>query len=560
MASLARLLSVAGVAVLCAPALAQESKLVRALDGWWKAYRRGAIDMRRWEPDSSEPFVRRYGIDGSGLWVSPLRDLQLLLDAAAAENSAALAERVLRVAGVGLDRERCGLRHAPAIVRAMAERALDRMTAAPVRRALLARARAGGAEDAMRAAALRSLGQHHDELAHATLVDVLGEPEPQLRLAAAEGLRRQAAPQSVAPLVAALRSERDERVRIALANALRDVLDSAEAAVPIRVVRDAASAVLEALGAGGWRSRLALLELLQRWRMAATVPVLIDLLAACDAPAAQRDDEAVSGTLRARVHELLIDLTGARFPIDRPDQWREFWKGAAGGFRAAARVADAGATHTVSQGFFGIDVRGLRVVFVIDVSLSMAEPYPTRTAAGDDRRALSKLAVAKTELLNAIGSLPAEASFNIVLFAGGVTRWKDGPVAATVANRNAAAQYVRGFGVQSATDIWGGMQSALRLQSLVYGDRYESNVDEVFLLSDGWPTAGDLLNPAQILATIDDTNRFSRVRINTVYLGTIGDVALHAGQGMLPGADWMAPEEMMAQLAAHNGGRHVRPR
>jgi hypothetical protein len=361
-------------------------------------------------------------------------------------------------------------------------------------------------------------------------------------------------------LVAALRNERDEQVRIALAGALRDVFDSGEAAVPIRAARDAAGAVLEALGTGGWRSRLALLELMQRWRTPAAVPVLIDLLAACNAPAAQRDDEAVSGTLRARVHEMLVDLTGARFPIDRLDEWRGFWNGAAGGFRAAARIPDAGDTHTVSQGFFGIDVRGLRVVFVIDVSLSMAEPYPTHTAAGDDRRAPSKLAVAKTELLNAISSLPAEASFNIVLFAGGVTRWQDGPVVATVANRKAAASYVRGAGLESATDIWGGMQSALRLKSLVYGDRYDSNVDEVFLLSDGWPTAGDLLNPAQILATIDDTNRFSRVRINTVYLGTVGDVARHAGQGMSPGADWMPPEEMMAQLAAHNGGRHVRPR
>lgn len=533
-----------------------DNDLVRAMDEWLAAFRKGQIDMRGW--DVAAPRFSRGRLLGP---ITPMRDLQLLLDAAATDASPEAALRVLRIAGTGLDRLRHGHGQAPAMVRTMAERSLARMLSAPVKRLILEIARGAGVaaarEEGTRAAALRATGDVGGSYACATLVAALGEAQPGVRLAAVDGLRRLADLDSVAPLIAQLRSEPEDSVLIALAGALLDIFDAHPAAVPTRQLRDASHAVLDALGRTGWRARLSLLDFVGRFRNSEAVPVLIDLLVACNDKRA-RDPERVSGTLLARVHELLVDLTGTMLAADRPQDWRQFWAEQGAVFRVAASRPVAAEAQTVSQGFFGVAVCGTRVVFIIDVSMSMAEPYPKGTA-GADGRVPTKFDVAKQELLAAIDGLPAEASFNIIAFSGEVARWQNDVVPATVANKASAARHVRRLDLASATDIWGGLQAGLQVKSLAHGERYASSVDEIFLLSDGWPTAGAILDPGQILAAIDDSNRFSRVRINTVFLGTAGDVALHARSG-LPPSDWLRPEEMMAQLAAHNGGRHVRPR
>ena len=65
-------------------------------------------------------------------------------------------------------------------------------------------------------------------------------------------------------------------------------------------------------------------------------------------------------------------------------------------------------------------------------------------------------------------------------------------------------------------------------------------IDELFLLSDGVPTAGDVKDPDEILAIVKQANRYLHVRINTVFTGV--------GQGA----------DFLRKLAEQNDGVFVR--
>ena len=63
--------------------------------------------------------------------------------------------------------------------------------------------------------------------------------------------------------------------------------------------------------------------------------------------------------------------------------------------------------------------------------------------------------------------------------------------------------------------------------------------DEVFVLSDGEPSVGQLINPTEILEAVREINNLRKIRINTVFAGN--------GEGL----------EFMKKLAGENGGIFV---
>ncbi len=129
-------------------------------------------------------------------------------------------------------------------------------------------------------------------------------------------------------------------------------------------------------------------------------------------------------------------------------------------------------------------IRGRHVVFVIDCSGSMgAEVF---TNAG---RRVNRLDYVRYELGRALAALPAGATFNIVVFAGGVLRWQPRGVAASVANQQQAMAFMAHQRPEGGTNIWDAMKTALQ----------EPGVDEVHFLTDGTPTAGPVRGHAEVL-------------------------------------------------------------
>lgn len=546
-----------------------DERVVKALEAWLKLYRDGKVAWNNKGINRKDSVADKFGQlpkDFLGE-LTRERELEILLEKAAAEGTPEAMTMALEVASIGLDDGKYTREMAPFLVRALGEKwtpkftapaALERMVQTARGEAKVAKPRAAG----MRAAALRALGRSTEAQKRSILEQALGAPEASVRLAAADGLAAAADEQAVTALAGCIERETDDRVVEALVGALRASLAKyaaapAGGAEPPQAPESSRLAIRAAIGAIGrtsWRADLALVGFLEDFRSAETIPALIAVLQRFKDNPQDVLSGKTSGLLLHRSHDVLVSLTGAVFPADRPDQWRELWEKEKATMKVSfVRPAKAGDEITVAGGFCGIPVQGTRVVFVLDLSGSMTATMPVKatTASEIPDKLPTRLDFAKRELLRALDQLPEVSSFNLVTFNGEAKarQWQKDLQVANARNKDAFRKYVNDLKAEGGTNLWGGIQEGLKLKSLVYGERYESSVDELFVLSDGAPTVGEILDPQEILRIVAETNRFSRVRINTVFISTPGE--------RLPETMTIKPEELMRRMAEANGGRFV---
>ena len=81
--------------------------------------------------------------------------------------------------------------------------------------------------------------------------------------------------------------------------------------------------------------------------------------------------------------------------------------------------------------------------------------------------------------------------------------------------QDCSSHWCLGFGGNAQTAL---VQS-LALDELHYGEDGEKTIDELFLLSDGEPTEGQVKDPEDLLRLVAEANKYLRVRINTVFSG-----------------------------------------
>ncbi|MGH7149951.1 MAG: VWA domain-containing protein, partial [Planctomycetota bacterium] len=249
--------------------------------------------------------------------------------------------------------------------------------------------------------------------------------------------------------------------------------------------------------------------------------------------------------------------------LDEPKRWQDWWAVHRDSFRVAPAVTASAGPRSGEPTYFGIPVRTDRVVFVLDVSGSMAEavdsvPPPAAPAAGRRPRLSratpqvppllvagpTKLQRAKEELLAILGRLGPEDRFNVVLFSGGVERVFDTVVPPTPENVATAAERVRGAGASGGTNLFGALEAALRIRGVAV-DRFYTDADTVFLLSDGAPTVGAVVDPDTLAEAISSANLGSRIALHGIYFGPSNSPAA----------------EFMQRLSAGNYGefRRVQP-
>ena len=166
---------------------------------------------------------------------------------------------------------------------------------------------------------------------------------------------------------------------------------------------------------------------------------------------------------------------------------------------------------------------------------------------------LRRLDYAKRELMKAIDALAPNAQFNLVTFNGDdeAEAWSKDLVDATQRNKSRFAKFVEKLRPLGGTNLWSGMEKALGIKTLVYGNHYETMVDELFLLSDGAPSVGDVIDPLEILRLTREVNRFKEVRINTVFISSQTPPQVAAQQRNMS----LSPKELMRRMARENGGK-----
>ncbi len=316
-------------------------------------------------------------------------------------------------------------------------------------------------------------------------------------------------------------------VLLSAADEPRDVLELLDKTLKTRPAKLAA--LLPGIAAdGGWHDPAAVRSLqrftqlacfpkslsLERWVALAAigirhndaVPLLIDLTAKCD------------GEVQFQIGAHLNLITSQQHGIDTK-AWQEWWRTNAATFRFPAPDVLAQARKKAEEGgpsYYGIPIRARRLVFVIDTSGSMAG---------------ERLAAAKKELVEAIDKLPAEAQFNILVFDSKLAIWSQKLVIATPDNRKRAASFVNGLIANGSTCTYDALAAALNMK-----------VESIYVLTDGAPTNGLIVEPGQILAAVQIQNRIVGSSIHTI--------------GIAPGPDDAIFSLFLKALAAENHGQY----
>ncbi|MFK7742199.1 MAG: VWA domain-containing protein [Planctomycetota bacterium] len=397
---------------------------------------------------------------------------------------------------------------------------------------------------ARRVAALRLLGQRGLPIFRSTLEGALTDPDPRVRLAAAESIRPPWKGATVLRVASVVEGERHPVVSQALVRLLFSMLrrppEDLSSAQKQQVVRRSFSL----FGKSGWRTDMDLLELVEKWPSKAAIPKLIEALDL----ERQSADELVSAVnkrasplLRQRAGVLLKAMTGALIPLHDVAGWRKFWAAEKGNIVVPEQLHTSRPAHT-QVAFFGVPVTGTSIGFLIDTSGSMDSAPATHGPETGPRRLRAprtRLEAAKAQLALAAQAMAPESQYFVMTFAEEARCWtQTGIKPGRRATRGVTGLMSR-LNAHGGTNLYAGLVTSLEMEGRGFADAELPKIDELFVLSDGQPTTGEVRDTETLLEMVRRANKYAKVRINTVFTGT--------GPG----------SELLKRLAEENGGVFV---
>ena len=176
--------------------------------------------------------------------------------------------------------------------------------------------------------------------------------------------------------------------------------------------------------------------------------------------------------------------------------------------------------------FYGIPTHSHRVLFCIDISGSMLFPMDGKGGKREPR-----INRTRRELLRTLSDLAPGTLFNVYLFGDITLARTPRLVPATSEHKEAAIAFLEEQGIRGGTNIYGVLTAAL-----------DSGADTIFLLSDGEPNQGAIVDPALIIEEIAARNAHAAATIHTIGLSQDQNA------------------ELLVNLASRNGGRYVASR
>jgi hypothetical protein len=251
--------------------------------------------------------------------------------------------------------------------------------------------------------------------------------------------------------------------------------------------------------------------------------VIEDLIKGLRTPV-DADKEHIASALKA--------LTSQDFGTDQK-KWEEWWE--KNSKTAALAQPPQHETGYGKATYFGTTVDSKNVIFIIDISGSMSEKYEKKkdgktqcggTTADDPKEkkeegspnTVTKIEVAKKELINCIKKLQHDVKFNIVFYNEAYSAWQrkdDGSgskiIPATPRNKRAAREFILTFTPSGRTNIFDPLEFAMS----------DKDADTIYLLTDGMPNEGKIRTTEGIIAEIERINaaRNPKATINTIGFG-----------------------------------------
>ena len=276
--------------------------------------------------------------------------------------------------------------------------------------------------------------------------------------------------------------------------------------------------------------------------------------------------EKAKGRLKGEVNKTLVALTGVN-KHGSATAWRAWWEEnrpalEAGEFQPRPGEG-AGNNRGVATTFYGIPVDSENVIFILDNSGSMAEPskwdIPEGVATGKTNRnrppvkkeGNRKIDVARWQLKQCLAGLKDGVRFNLLFFNH---EWKilsKKMIKLNSGSLKAAFKFIDELEPVGGTNIYDPMEKAFTFAGAGLKDQLNrTNIDTIFLLTDGMPNAGQIPNAQDIILKIKETNKTKKVKVNTVgVFGTSGGGNV-AREG----------ENFLKELSENSGGKFVSTR
>lgn len=324
-------------------------------------------------------------------------------------------------------------------------------------------------------------------------------------------------------------------------------------------------AALEGLKDRDWRVRAAAIKVCRQYRRKSSIEPLIGLL---------KDEQ---GRLVDDAAAALRDICDRDIPGDH-ERWTKWWTRVKDGYKVptAAEIAERKRKENIRRAgydppresdyppYHGIKTRSRRILFVLDISTSMADnltiDHRDRKAVEEFRKRYgdldqTKIEIARNELINMVAGLKSYAKFNVVTFNAKAKPWQKKMVKATSGSKNKAIKMLsrltpetvapRG-GFRRAGAIAGQTNTFEALNAcfgVFKGDEidkkaFKTEADTVFFLSDGNPSTGRITQPQALTDYVATVNKRAKLVIHTISFGN-------------------ANKQLMEIIAQQSGGQFV---
>ncbi|HEV3029628.1 MAG TPA: HEAT repeat domain-containing protein [Planctomycetota bacterium] len=257
-----------------------------------------------------------------------------------------------------------------------------------------------------------------------------------------------------------------------------------------------------ALKAKDWPVRVTAVRGLAKSRRRESIEILVERI------------EKEEGRMLAEIVDALRGLTGKPFGY-APGQWKEWWLGVREDFALPEKALAVITSQAGMTTYHGVPVLSNRMVFLVDISGSMGE------VTGSE----SRIEQSKKELLRVLGQLGKDAQVNMIFFDDRLEPWRKVLVPIRQNLREAQALIAR-ISPRGSTNIFDALDAAFA----------HKDADTIYLLSDGDPTNGRIIDPDDILHEVRKMNRLRQIVIHTISFGS---------------------SKFMKALAEQNGGRYV---
>lgn len=200
-----------------------------------------------------------------------------------------------------------------------------------------------------------------------------------------------------------------------------------------------------------------------------------------------------------------------------------------------------------STDYYGVELNEKRYVFLVDISGSMENKIEKDAAgqvldvatnkaadaagnlvggevgsmiSGSIKKSMTKLEKAKKKIIPVINGFTEDNYFTIITFENNLKMWKKEMVQATASNKKKAVAYIKMLHAGGGTNISDALEKSLELAGAGTADSTVAlNVETVFLLTDGVPSAGKYTRANDILTHLSEWNKLKRVIVHSVGLG-----------------------------------------